>query len=75
VLSVTEAATSAQTAVRSLLIYANDAAGRRWPLLDCPIRLGETPAAVRRPIGGLGEANEEIRQRLGRTAGQSVLRA
>jgi crotonobetainyl-CoA:carnitine CoA-transferase CaiB-like acyl-CoA transferase len=81
VLTVTEAATSAQTGVRSLLIFANDAAGRRWPLLDCPIKLSETPAAVQRPIGTLGEANDEVLQRLERPAatrdqsGQSVLRA
>ncbi len=63
VLTVSEAATSAQSQARSLMVYGADASGQRWPLLSCPIRLSRTPAVVQRPIGRLGEANEEIARR------------
>ncbi len=49
-----------QVVARELVLYGQSEDGVRWPLLNSPLRLARTPPAVRRPIGKLGEANEEI---------------
>lgn len=49
-----------QVVARELVLYAESAKGVRWPLLNSPLRLARTPPEVRRPIGSLGEADEEI---------------
>jgi crotonobetainyl-CoA:carnitine CoA-transferase CaiB-like acyl-CoA transferase len=59
ILSVAQAATSAQAIARQLIVYAVDANGIRRPLLNSPMRLKTTPPRVTRPIGKLGEANSE----------------
>jgi crotonobetainyl-CoA:carnitine CoA-transferase CaiB-like acyl-CoA transferase len=61
VCSVSEVARSAQAVSRRLIVEKNDEDGRKWPLLNTPLRLNLTPPEVRRPIGELGEANEELR--------------
>ena len=53
-----------QVAARQLVIYGTSEDGLEWPLLNSPLRLSRTPPAVRRPIGKLGEANDEILGRL-----------
>lgn len=60
VCTVSEAATSPQTAARELIVERVTMDGRRWPLLNCPMRLAVTRAAVRSAIGELGEANHEL---------------
>jgi len=60
VLTVSEAALSPQAMARQLIVEKSTPDGRKWPLLNCPLRLGATPPAVRRAIGELGEANEEV---------------
>lgn len=62
VCSVAEAATSAQTHARNLIVEKRGEDGRVWPLLSSPLRLSRTPPQVRQPIGELGEANPEIIQ-------------
>ena len=60
VYSVAEVACSQQTAARRLIIERQGTDGRIWPLLNSPLRLGLTPPGVDRPIGELGEANNEL---------------
>lgn len=61
VCSVSEVARSAQAIARQLIVEKSDENGRKWPLLNSPLRLNLTPPEVKRPIGELGEANEELR--------------
>jgi crotonobetainyl-CoA:carnitine CoA-transferase CaiB-like acyl-CoA transferase len=63
VLTVSEAAESRQAKARQSIIYAHDSAGRRWPLLNSPLRLKLTPPLVQHPIGKLGEANAQLKLR------------
>jgi crotonobetainyl-CoA:carnitine CoA-transferase CaiB-like acyl-CoA transferase len=60
VFNVTEVACSEQTAARRLIIEREGTDGRKWPLLNSPLRLSLTPPLVERPIGELGEANNEL---------------
>jgi len=62
--SVNEVLSHQQVVARELVLYALADDGVRWPLLNSPLRLSRTPPVVRRPIGALGEANEEILARL-----------
>jgi crotonobetainyl-CoA:carnitine CoA-transferase CaiB-like acyl-CoA transferase len=62
--TVSETALSGQVAARNLIVERSTADGRRWPLLNCPLRLMGTPPRVRRAIGELGEANEEVQSSL-----------
>lgn len=76
VCTVSEAATSLQAAARKLILEQATADGRKWPLLNSPLRLLRTGAVVQRAIGELGEANEALRQLLGgQAAKQSPLTA
>jgi len=59
--SVSEVALCEQTAARKLILEQRGEDDRLWPLLNSPLRLGLTPPEVKRPIGELGEANEELR--------------
>ncbi|MPZ45608.1 MAG: CoA transferase [Betaproteobacteria bacterium] len=59
--SVGEVACSPQTIARQLIIEIPGDDGRRWPLLNSPLRLSRTPPLVGKPIGELGEANSELR--------------
>ncbi len=58
--SVSEVARSEQTAARHLILEKVGKDGRKWPLLNSPMRLSLTPPQVCRPIGDLGEANGEL---------------
>jgi crotonobetainyl-CoA:carnitine CoA-transferase CaiB-like acyl-CoA transferase len=58
--SVSEVAGCGQAVARRLLIESVGEDGRKWPLLNSPLRLGLTPPKVQRPIGELGEANPEL---------------
>jgi hypothetical protein len=58
--SVSEVACSEQTAARQLILEKVGKDGRKWPLLNSPLRLSLTPPQVCRPIGDLGEANGEL---------------
>lgn len=60
VCSVFEAASSAQTAARKLIIPTRGDDGRVWPLLHSAMRLSRTPPQIRSPIGELGEANADV---------------
>ena len=60
VCSVSEAATSAQSTARNLIVEKPGADGRIWPLLNSALRLSRTPPQVHQPIGDLGEANVEL---------------
>jgi len=64
VLSVSEAALSAQVEERRLIVNKTTTDGRTWPLLNCPLRLKATPPVVRTAIGELGEANNEVLEAL-----------
>ena len=61
VLSIDEAARSEQAGVRKTLVPVRDSIGREWQVFNTPIRLSVTPAAVRRGIGPLGEADADPR--------------
>lgn len=63
VCSVPEVAHGKQTAARELILERRGEDGRKWPLLNSPLRLNLTPPEVKRPIGELGEANAELQQR------------
>ena len=58
--SVSEVARSEQTHARQLILEKVGKDGRKWPLLNSPLRLSLTPPQVCRPIGDLGEANGEL---------------
>jgi crotonobetainyl-CoA:carnitine CoA-transferase CaiB-like acyl-CoA transferase len=58
--TVSEVAASDQVAARELIITKSTADGRKWPLLNSPLRLARTPPAVREPIGELGAANADL---------------
>ena len=58
--SVSEVARSEQTDARQLILEKMGKDGRKWPLLNSPMRLSLTPPQVCRPIGDLGEANGEL---------------
>jgi crotonobetainyl-CoA:carnitine CoA-transferase CaiB-like acyl-CoA transferase len=60
VLTVSEAVRSEQAIARQLIVQSVDADGRKWPLLNSPLRLKATPPRVMRAIGRLGEANQEL---------------
>jgi crotonobetainyl-CoA:carnitine CoA-transferase CaiB-like acyl-CoA transferase len=62
VCSVSEVACGAQTEARQLILEKTGGDGRKWPLLNSPLRLSLTPPHVCRPIGDLGEANRELPQ-------------
>lgn len=62
VCTVSEVATSAQVAARELILEKSTADGRKWPLLNSPLRLARTRTLVQRAIGELGEANDELRK-------------
>lgn len=67
-LSVTEVAESGQAGERQLIISSIGDDGRKWPLLNSPLRLKLTSPVVAKPIGKLGEANEEVIRTLGQPA-------
>ena len=54
ILTATEMLQAEQTLSRSLVFYANDDEGDRWPMLASPLRLKGTPPVVGRPMGKLG---------------------
>lgn len=58
--SVSEVALAEQTVARGLLLEQTGEDGLLWPLLNSPLRLQRTPPKVCRPIGELGEANDEL---------------
>jgi crotonobetainyl-CoA:carnitine CoA-transferase CaiB-like acyl-CoA transferase len=58
--SVNEVLQHPQVEFRDLVLYTLAGDGLRWPLLNSPLRLSRTPPVVRRPIGALGEANQDI---------------
>ncbi|MPZ47060.1 MAG: CoA transferase [Betaproteobacteria bacterium] len=58
--SVNDLLNEPQLIARDLVLYSLADDGLRWPLLNSPLRLSRTPPRVRRPIGRLGEGNEEI---------------
>jgi len=60
VCTVTEVAEHPHVAARKLIIECAVAGEEAWPLMNSPLRLALTPATVRRPIGKLGEANQEV---------------
>ena len=60
VYTVSEAATSAQTKARNLIINKSGEDGRIWPLVNSAMRLSRTPPRIHTPIGELGEANAEF---------------
>ena len=64
ILTVSEAVDSPQAVARQLIVYGVDADGMQWPLLNSPLRLKATPPLVTRPIGKLGEANQEITEKI-----------
>jgi crotonobetainyl-CoA:carnitine CoA-transferase CaiB-like acyl-CoA transferase len=57
VLTVSEAANSAQTRARGLIVELKGDDGRVWPIVTSAIRLSRTPAVIHSAIGDLGEAN------------------
>jgi len=66
VCTVTEVAEHPHVAARKLIIECAVAGEEPWPLLNSPLRLALTPATVQRPIGKLGEANQEVLSLLAR---------
>lgn len=62
--SVSDVLKEPQVSARELVLHAVTEDGLRWPLLNSPLRLARTPPRVRRPIGRLGEANDEILEAL-----------
>jgi len=58
--NVCEILTHQQVMDRQLILYKESPDELRWPLLNSPLRLSLTPPSVLRPIGRLGEANEDI---------------
>jgi crotonobetainyl-CoA:carnitine CoA-transferase CaiB-like acyl-CoA transferase len=57
VLSIDEVARSDQAQFRRTLVQVRDSNARDWQVFNTPVRLSHTPAAVRRAIGPLGEAD------------------
>jgi crotonobetainyl-CoA:carnitine CoA-transferase CaiB-like acyl-CoA transferase len=74
VCTVSEVARSAQVAAREIIVEKSSADGRKWPLLASPLRLARTGAVVQRPIGELGEANDELRSLVQNEAGNASVR-
>jgi len=58
--SVNDILDEPQVIARDLVLYSVGDDDVRWPLLNSPLRMSRTPPRVCRPIGRLGEANEEI---------------
>ncbi len=58
--SMNEILNHPQVVARALVLYARGDGDVQWPLLNSPLRLSLTPPIVKRPIGALGEASEEI---------------
>jgi len=59
VLDLEEALAQPQVEARGA-VAEQGAGGERFRTIACPVRLGDTPAAVRRPAPGLGEHTDEV---------------
>jgi formyl-CoA transferase len=58
--NVNEVLNHPQVIDRELVLDAVASDGVRWPLLNSPLRLSRTAPVVQRPIGRLGEGNDDI---------------